>query len=275
MRATEILIESMTMWVPDAPRETVDQECEFCDGSGIDSHYNPKTGKRYPFTGETLHKLLIKWDKQLERFNDKLRNLDNQERMIKSFYDANIENHPDLADKMADSFKEISDKREGADRNIKTRMARIQKKMELVQQLETYDCRACKGKGSSDQEVSDAPEMNVSNINAVNLMQALGYESNSGYTIYPKDVPVIKRRIMQLVSTDKLGDYTMKGGTSQKDFGMVRGVDPETGLDKIERKKGATMIGPEIDIEYLKDKFERMMPILDYAQKHDQEIHFA
>jgi len=56
---------------------------------------------------------------------------------------------------------------------------------------------------------------------------------------------------------------------------MVRSKDPLSGLEKIERKKGPRMIGAGIDVEYLKDKFDRMLKILNYAQKHKYEIHMA
>lgn len=43
MRAHELLTESMTMWIPDAPRKTIERPCALCDGEG-------KT-----FNGQTCH----------------------------------------------------------------------------------------------------------------------------------------------------------------------------------------------------------------------------
>lgn len=277
MRLFEIaqLKESMTMWVPDAPSELKDLTCDYCGGDGNDSYYNPKTGHRYYEGDETVEQRLTGWDERLKTLAEKNKRVDSKWYTIKSFHDANIENHPELKAKFDDQFGEMRAEYEKVKSSIALRTSRIKKKAELIQQLEKIDCGFCKGKGTYEENVSDAPEMNLSNVNAQNLMSALGYEPNSGYTIKPEDVPTIKRRIVQLTNTDDLDDFTMKGGASQKDFGMVRSKDPESGLDKIERKKGPTMIGPEIDIDYLTDKFERMIPILDYAQKHNQEIHFA
>lgn len=277
MRLFEIaqLKESMTMWVPDAPSELKDLTCDYCGGDGNDSYYNPKTGHRYYEGDETIEQRLTGWDERLKTLAEKNKRVDSKWYTIKSFHDANIENHPELKAKFDDQFGEMRAEYEKVKSSIALRTSRIKKKAELIQQLEKIDCGFCKGKGTYEENVSDAPEMNLSNVNAQNLMSALGYEPNSGYTIKPEDVPTIKRRIVQLTNTDDLDDFTMKGGASQKDFGMVRSKDPESGLDKIERKKGPTMIGPEIDIDYLTDKFERMIPILDYAQKHNQEIHFA
>jgi hypothetical protein len=277
MRLFEIaqLKESMTMWVPDAPSELKDLTCDFCGGDGNDSYYNPKTGHRYYEGDETIEQRLTGWDERLKTLAEKNKRVDSKWYTIKSFHDANIENHPELKSKFDEQFGEMRAEYEKVKSSIALRTSRIKKKSELIQQLEKIDCGFCKGKGTYEEQVSDAPEMNLSNINAQNLMSALGYEPNSGYNIKPEDVPTIKRRIVQLTNTDDLDDFTMKGGASQKDFGMVRSKDPETGLDKIERKKGPTMIGPEIDIDYLTDKFERMIPILDYAQEHNQEIHFA
>ena len=277
MRLFEIaqLKESMTMWVPDAPSELKDLTCDFCGGDGNDSYYNTKTGRRYYEGDETVEERLRGWDERLKALHEKNLRVDSKWHTIEAFHDANIENHPELKAKFDEQFAEMKAEYEKIKKSIALRKARIKKKAELIQQLEKIDCDFCKGKGTYEENVSDAPEMNLSNMNAVNLMSALGYEPNSGYTIKPEDVPTIKRRIVQLTNTDDLDDFTMAGGASQKDFGMVRSKDPETGLDKIEHKKGPTMIGPEIDIEYLTDKFERMIPILDYAQKHNQEIHFA
>ncbi len=277
MRLFEVakLKESMTMWIPSAPSEEKDVECWVCDGKKIDGYQNPKTGKYYTVGEESVEERLVKWDKKLEALEEKIKQLDSRWITLKSFYKANIENHPDLKPKFVEQFGETRDKYRQTRKSMWTRKARIKKKAELIQQLETIPCRYCKGKGTTEEHVSAAPEMNLSNTNAHNLMLALGYEVNSGYTIKPEDVPAIKRRIMQLQNSDELEDYTMKGGVSQKDFGMVRDKDPETGLDRISHKKGPTMIGPNIDVAYLNDKFQRMMPILDYAQKHNQEIHFA
>lgn len=277
MRLFEVvqLKESMTMWVPDAPREEKDLECWVCNGKKIDGYQNPKTGKYYSVGEESMEERLTKWDKRLEALEEKTKRIDDRWFTLKTFYRSNIKNHPDLKPKFEEAFAEAREKYRKVRKEIWNRKARIKKKTELVKQLETLPCRYCKGEGTYKEEVSDAPEMNLSNINAQNLMSALGYEPNTGYTIYPKDIPAIKRRIMQLQNSDELDDYTMKGGASQADLGMVRSTDPETGLDKIERKKGPTMIGPEIDVSYLNHKFELMMPILDYAQKHNQEIHFA
>lgn len=278
MRLFELaqLKESMTMWVPDAPRKDTELTCEFCDGTGIDSFYNPKTGRSYYQGDGEVKERLVGWDKRLKAYFEKKESIEMRTHTIQSFYDANIKNHPDLKDKFEEQFAEIAADKKKVNALIDRRIARIEKKVELVKQLETIDCGFCKGKGTYQEEVSDAPEMNLSNVNAQALMSALGYEPGYGYSIKPEEVPAVKRKIMQLMNKEgELGQHTRDPEDSQKDFGMVRSTDPETGLDKIERKKGPRMIGAGIDIDYLKDKFERMMPILDYAQKHNQEIHFA
>jgi len=277
MRLFEVakLKESMTMWVPDAPRKDTELTCEFCDGTGIDSFYNPKTGRTYYKGDGEVKEHLLRWDEKLKAYDEKKERIEGRYFTIKSFYDANIKNHPDLKAKFDEQFTEINAKRAQVNDLIARRIARIEKKVELVHQLETLDCGYCKGKGTYQEAVSDAPEMNLSNSNAMNVMSALGYGEEYGYTIKPEEIPAVKRRIMQLTNSDELDAYTKQGGEEQKDFGMVRDKDPETGLDRISHKKGATMISPDIDVSYLKDKFQRMMPILNYAQEHNQEIHFA
>jgi len=278
MRLFEVikLKESMTMWVPDAPQKDTVLTCDFCDGTGIDSFYNPKTGRTYYKGDGEVKEHLMNWDKKIKEYMEKKESIDMRTHTIQSFYDANIKNHPELKDKFEEQFAEIAADRKKVDTLMDRRIARIEKKVELVHQLETIDCGFCKGKGDYQEMVSDAPEMNLSNMNAQAVMGALGYGADYGYTIKPEEIPDVKRKIMQLMNKEgELDQHTRDPEDSQKDFGTVRSTDPETGLDKIERKKGPRMIGAGIDMEYLKDKFDRMLKILNYAQKHKYEIHFA
>ena len=264
------------MWIPDAPREMKDLSCPFCEGTGIDMFYNKKTGRTYyPGRADELKEKLKEWDKVLEKLYDQQERLEGRRFTIQSFYDTNKEAHPSIEKKGKEMLDEIKAEFEDLQRKINTRIDRIEKKVKLVKELDTIPCGYCHGKGTHPEEVSDAPEMNLSNSNMQNIMSALGYEVNSGYTIKHEEIPAIKQRILQLMNTDELDDYTKQGGEEQKDFGMVRTKDPETGIDKIERKKGPTMITPDIDIHYLVSKLDRIMKILDYAQKHKQDIHAA
>jgi len=186
MRASELIVESMTMWIPDAPSEETKRPCSKCDGD-------------------------------------------------KEYYNGSI----------------------------------------------TKPCEMCLGEDGKprgywiDSE-STAPEMKLSNSNAQAVMMALGYEADYGYGITPEEIPEVKRKIMVLLNKEgELDQHTEEPSDTQKDFGMVRSKDSETGLDKIERKQGARMIGGGRDTDYLKDKFQRILTILDYAQKHNMEISFA
>lgn len=181
MRASELLNESMTMWVPDAPREKVKTQCVACDGTGAETW----SGEKYP-------------------------------------------------------------------------------------------CFDCNQRGYYDEYQSESPEMNLSNANARAVMSALGYEPEEGYKITPQEIPDVKRKILRLLNRDEeIAQHTRQTSDTQADFGMQRSKDPETGIDRIERKQGPRMIDIGIDEQYLRDKFERMLSILNYAQKHNQEIHFA
>lgn len=137
-------------------------------------------------------------------------------------------------------------------------------------------CFICNQTGYWTDHQSTAPEMNLSNVNAIAAMVALGYEEDYGYKIIPEEIPALKQKIMMLLNKEgALDAHTTPVTDDQKDFGMVRSKDPETGIDKIERKKGARMIGPGRDVGYLSNVFERMLLVLDYAQKHNMEISFA
>ena len=252
MRLFEVvkLKESMTMWVPDAPQKDTVLTCDFCGGTGIDSFYNPKTGRTYYKGDGEVKEHLMGWDKKIKEYMEKKEGIDMRTHTIQSFYDANIKSHPELKDQFEKQFAEIAADRAKVDALLDKRIERIEKKVAVVHQLEALDCGYCKGKGDYQEMVSDAPEMNLSNMNAQAVMSALGYEPDYGYSIKPEEIPDVKRKILQLMNKDnELDQHTREPEDSQKDFGMVRSTDPMTQLQKIERKKGPRMVGAGIDLD--------------------------
>jgi len=156
MRLFEVikLKESMTMWVPDAPQKDTVLTCEFCNGTGIDSFYNPKTGRTYYKGDGEVKEHLMNWDKKIKEYMEKKESIDMRTHTIQSFYDSNIKAHPELKDKFEEQFAEIAADRAKVDALMDKRIARIEKKVKLVHELETLDCGFCKGKGDYQDQSS-------------------------------------------------------------------------------------------------------------------------
>lgn len=137
-------------------------------------------------------------------------------------------------------------------------------------------CPACNDAGYYMDDQSEGPEINMSNSNARAIMSALGYEPDDGYTIPVDQIPVVKRRILELLNKEgSTSNYTRADTDTRVDHGMVHTKDPVTGLDRIERKMGPRVIGFGIDEDYIHRRLQEVLTLLDYAQKLNAEVHVA
>jgi hypothetical protein len=278
MRLFEMFItESMTMWVPDAPRATVQKECWVCDGTGIDGFINKaKRNQYYPANELNLRERLKGWDKRLPQLfklrDDAERSIDWMEHFLDSNPNLPSEVNEKARKKIADGQATLANVND----QIDLRMDRIEKKLKLVKGLDTIPCEYCHGKTYTMEDESDAPELNLANSNMRIILQILGLDpEGEGWHIEPGEIPALKRRLMVMMNTDELDNYGREASDTQQDFGMVRTKDPETGLDKIERKKGARMIDMGLDKRGIIERLTRIMPIINYAQKHNMRIVIA
>lgn len=261
MKIRNIINESVTFWVPDAPRKMRDEECWFCKGTGVEGYYTQKgkwRGTRTYSDTDDIEQLKAK-DAKFDKYLDKLKL---RLEFAQDFYDANKENP--AAQQMLDNLKDIENK-------VKHRKARIEQRIKALGELKPITCDRCDGKGTTKEEISDAPELNVSNSNASVILKMLGIEIDYAGSISPNQIPDIKRRLMTLRSTDGLGQFTRDDEVSQSSRREVD-TDPETGLDRISTKKGAKMYSIGLEPEQIEAYIERMAPILDYAQRNNLEI---
>lgn len=137
-------------------------------------------------------------------------------------------------------------------------------------------CPACKDAGYYMDDQSEGPEINMSNANARTIMSVLGYEPDDGYTIPVDQIPIVKRRIVELLNKQgSTSAYTRADTDTRVDHGMVHSKDPVTGLDRIERKTGPRVIDFGIDEGYIHRRLQEILELLDYAQKLNAEVVIA
>jgi len=113
------------------------------------------------------------------------------------------------------------------------------------------DCYFCNGRGV--ETVSDAPEVNMSNQNALTVLEMiLETEPDYNGTISNNDIPKYLRRIMFLKNTKKeIGKNTR-----------------ETEIDK-------NFFSMGIDEEYISERLGQVENILRYAQEHGEDVSWS
>lgn len=133
-----------------------------------------------------------------------------------------------------------------------------------------YDsqCGMCNGKGKIEEFVLDAPELNVSNSNGLDILKMLGI-GDPDYVghISNKELPDIMRKLIMLKNKG-IEQYTKP--TTQSGGERTRYKDPETGLDKI--GKSATMIDVGRTSEQVENYVDKLIKLVKFAQENNADI---
>lgn len=139
----------------------------------------------------------------------------------------------------------------------------------------TYDCDYCDGKGEKLEHVSDAPELNVANDNAIDLLNYLGIDPDSEHgtvgSIEPKDLPAIRRKLIKMKNGGS--DDLVKPDEDHHDPQTRRYKDAD-GMDRIGRF-GARTIGGGRTPDQVMRYVDRLLDIIDFAQKHNAHVTWA
>ena len=131
-------------------------------------------------------------------------------------------------------------------------------------------CVYCQGTGKETEEKWDFPNLDVSNANlrAIEAMLDLPDDGDSSGMILHKDIPEMKRKLIML--KNKGGDHlTREPSKSQQ---RVVGKD-EHGNTSI--GMGAKMYDMGLSQAQIDHYAERLMEILDFAQKNDMNVTWA
>jgi len=131
------------------------------------------------------------------------------------------------------------------------------------------NCRVCKGRGTVELAdlVPDAPEMNLSNANAMAIMRLAGFPVDYGGGIDNRDIPRHLRSITRVLNDARARATEVREDV--EDRGPVRVVDQE-GVPTITR-------GPKVydfgrDDEYLVLRLQKLAEILKYAMETGNDV---
>lgn len=135
---------------------------------------------------------------------------------------------------------------------------------------QVVDCDYCHGKGKAEEHVSDSPELNVSNANAIALLDFLGVDSGGpdgtvGH-IEPKDLPALRRKLIKMKNG---GGEELEQDWQEEPGQMIKTRD-EHGNPML--KKTARMAGGQRTPDQVLHYADRLLSIIDFAQKNDAYV---
>lgn len=137
----------------------------------------------------------------------------------------------------------------------------------------TVDCDYCHGKGEHLEHVSDSPELNVSNDNAIALLNFLGVtpggpDGTVGH-IEPKDLPALRRKLIKM----KNGGADGLEKPDEIDGGQMIKTRDEHGNPMLKKTARSYEMGRTSDqvMHYI----DRLLQIIDFAQKNNAYVTWA
>lgn len=128
-------------------------------------------------------------------------------------------------------------------------------------------CFYCRGSGKEKETVYNLPELNVSNANARRILTMLGFEDDSTGWIPSERLPELRRTLIRLKNTDRSG-HAIEPSKEQKTRMDTSGDIPTI-------TKGPTMYSGGFSDGYMLSTIERLLDMIDYAQKNGYGISWA
>lgn len=135
-----------------------------------------------------------------------------------------------------------------------------------------YPCGRCDGKGTYKEFVEEGPTLNLANAGAFELLRALGYEAD--YSGRITDLPDLKRRIMRLLNSEKTQQQMVQQPTDndkERPMGINKNDDGSTSIGR----QGARMVGGGRTSEQVKQIAQRMLDMVQWAQKTNPKYHIG
>lgn len=274
MKLNDILIESVTLWIPDGPQYT--KKCEWCDEQGI-ADYWYKSYILGLIWGEFEHNT-VDYPGNMTKLRDQMKHRNrfpplsekNVKRMLKlsGLSVQDISNLPE--DERGDVLRQVVDSFNGFDVNNVEQYYK-----ELVNNnVGTSVCDICNGTHEQP-DFERNLEVNMTNRNASLVLDLLGVPTEQGMgEIKYSDIPAIRRTMLQLRQKPEEMNRThgvkstVRGGGTK-----VQRDKDEYGNDRIRPvPDGPTIYDQGVDADYFLRKFDQLMPLLDYAYKNKKNI---
>jgi hypothetical protein len=127
-------------------------------------------------------------------------------------------------------------------------------------------CDFCSGKGTYNDTVSDAPELNVSNSNGFAIQEMLGLNPEYSGIIFNKDLPTYIRKLI-LLKNKGSQEYTKDSTTTQ---GPMKKVGTDQNITSISR--GPTMIDYGRSQTQVDRYIDELLKIMKFAQENNASL---
>lgn len=131
---------------------------------------------------------------------------------------------------------------------------------------EHHDCEMCHGSGELSGTESEAPELNVSNTNAIAIIEFLGLHWDHSGNFPQKDLPALRRKLIKL-KNGGASDLISDNETHQGPMAARQG---ENGVTTISR--GATIHSMGRSADQVGRYAEKLLSIIDFAQKNGAHV---
>lgn len=131
-------------------------------------------------------------------------------------------------------------------------------------------CECCHGKGTTFDTIYDFPSIRMTGPNSTLGLRILGLSDDSHGWIEPKDIPALRRKIVQIMNNPDLIDSWTQDPT---DHGGQTIVDRSTDIPRI--TKAPRFIGGGVYHQDVLAFLKRVDGIAEWAQKHDCGVSWA
>ena len=134
---------------------------------------------------------------------------------------------------------------------------------------DVYPCRRCDGKGETEEWVSSAPELQVSNANGYEIQRMLGItDPDYSGLLHNRDLPKFMRRLIQL-KNQNTSQYTQQPSDERGPMGRQHTDDQ--GVTHIGHK-GPRMIDMGRSQEQVNRYIDTLIELIKFAQENDASI---
>lgn len=131
---------------------------------------------------------------------------------------------------------------------------------------EKYECRMCHGKGTTEDHVSSAPELNVSNHNGWEIQNMLGLDPDYSGLIRHEDIPKYIRKLL-LLKNKGSEQYTQEPSVTT---GQMRRTGDNDNITTIGR--GPTMHDFGRSQQQVDRYIDKLLELFQFAQKNNASI---
>lgn len=137
----------------------------------------------------------------------------------------------------------------------------------VCRDCEGKGCVYCQGSGKETETIYDFPEFSAGYAAIRVAAELMGLPSEESYWVAHEDLPEVRRRLIRVKNGD-LSDFAQEATVERE-----RRVDRSGGIPRI--TSGPTMIGFGMSESQIGVLIDRLLGIIDWAQKHDCGISWA